>query len=72
MSDTGTGITDEQISSLFDPFFNGDSTSTQLIPGVGLGLAVTHGFSQLLQGKLTVHGNKDQGSTFVLRIPVDL
>ena len=57
MTDTGVGITQENMPKLFDPFF----TTKQVGMGTGLGLAVTHGIVKMHKGQITAESNADPG-----------
>ena len=70
VSDTGSGIPEENIAKLFDPFF----TTKQVGMGTGLGLAVTHGIVKMHRGQITVESNADPttgptGTIFTVRLP---
>lgn len=62
--DTGTGIEPENLAKITEPLF---STKAK---GMGLGLAITHAILTKISGKLQVTSQKEQGSTFSVRIPV--
>jgi PAS domain S-box-containing protein len=63
--DTGTGISDEAIARIFEPFF-----STKMEKGTGLGLWVSHGIVQAHGGTLKVRSRAGQGTTFTITLPV--
>lgn len=62
--DTGSGIPDEQINRIFDPFF---STKAN---GTGLGLFVSYGIIQGHHGSIEVKSKVNQGTTFTIRLPI--
>ncbi len=65
ISDTGKGISAENINKIFDPFF----TTREI--GTGLGLAITHGIIGRHGGDISVKSQPDQGATFTIRFPRD-
>jgi signal transduction histidine kinase/ActR/RegA family two-component response regulator len=69
VSDTGIGMTPEQVAKLFQPFSQADSSTTRKFGGTGLGLTITRHFSQLMGGDITVKSEANVGSTFTLKIP---
>ena len=70
ISDTGIGMTRDQIDGLFKPFVQGDSSSTRRYGGAGLGLAISKSLAQFLGGDILVESEIGLGSTFTLEIPV--
>ena len=70
--DTGIGIAKEDLSRLFKPFTQLDSSATRRHGGTGLGLYISHRLAALLGGALTVESTVGQGSAFTLRIPKEL
>ncbi len=72
VSDTGIGIPESEIESIFDEFRQVDGTSTRRFEGSGLGLAISRKFAVNLGGSLTCESVLGEGSTFELRIPLRL
>jgi len=66
--DTGIGIKDEDISDLFKPFSQVDSSSTRKFNGAGLGLAISRQLAELMGGSITVKSSLGQGSTFKVQL----
>ena len=64
-SDTGTGISDENINKIFDPFF----TTKEM--GTGLGLSISLGIIENHGGKLEVSSAPGRGASFKIRLPVE-
>ncbi len=69
VSDTGIGLTAEQIAKLFQPFTQADASTTRKFGGTGLGLAISKRFCEMMGGDISVQSVPDHGSTFVLRLP---
>ena len=67
-SDTGSGISEENITKIFDPFF----TTKDLNKGTGLGLAVSYGIIKKHGGEIRVESSVGKGSTFIVRLPVNV
>jgi signal transduction histidine kinase/DNA-binding response OmpR family regulator len=72
VSDTGIGMTDEQMSRLFENFQQADNSTTRKFGGTGLGLSISRQFSQMMGGDISVESQPGVGSIFSLRIPVKL
>jgi signal transduction histidine kinase len=66
VQDTGRGISPENMSKLFTPFF----TTKKEVKGVGLGLAVSYGIIQRHHGKIEVHSKEGEGTIFTVYIPM--
>ncbi len=69
VADTGIGITAEQLPHLFEPFMQGDSSTTRRYAGTGLGLAFSRRICRLLGGDIHVVSTPAVGSVFTVCLP---
>jgi PAS domain S-box-containing protein len=69
VTDTGIGLSSEQIVKLFQDFTQADASTTRKFGGTGLGLALTRRFCQMMGGDVTVHSVAGEGSTFTIKLP---
>jgi len=69
ISDTGIGMSEEQLGRLFQAFTQAETTTSQKYGGTGLGLVITRNFCQLLGGDVTVASKPGEGSTFTITLP---
>jgi len=69
VSDTGIGMSPEQIVKLFQAFTQADVSTTRKFGGTGLGLALTRRFCQMMGGDVTVHSVPGEGSIFTIKLP---
>jgi CheY-like chemotaxis protein/HPt (histidine-containing phosphotransfer) domain-containing protein len=67
--DTGIGISEEHLETIFSPFVQADNSVTRKFGGTGLGLAISRNICQSLGGSLTVASNPGKGSTFTAVLP---
>lgn len=67
--DTGIGMTDEQLSRLFQAFTQADASTSRRFGGTGLGLTITRMFCRMMGGDVTVTSVEGEGSTFTIRLP---
>jgi len=72
ISDTGIGMTADQIAGLFREFTQADSSTTRKYGGTGLGLALCRRLTHLLGGEITVTSQPGIGTTFVVTLPEHL
>ena len=66
VSDTGVGISQENMKKMFTPFF----TTKKEQKGVGLGLAISYGIVQRHHGRIDIHTKEGEGTTFKVYLPV--
>jgi PAS domain S-box-containing protein len=71
VSDSGIGMTEEQLARLFQEFAQADASTTRQFGGTGLGLAITRKLCQMMGGDVTAISSPGQGSTFTVRLPAD-
>jgi signal transduction histidine kinase len=69
VTDTGIGMTPEQMGKLFQEFSQASSTTASKYGGSGLGLAISKRFCQMMGGDITVESEVGRGSTFTIRLP---
>ncbi|MDP3227179.1 MAG: ATP-binding protein [Acidovorax sp.] len=62
--DTGMGLTQSQMTQLFQPFHQSDTSITRRFGGTGLGLVISRQLAELMEGAAGVHSAPDEGSTF--------
>jgi len=69
VSDSGRGIKEEDIQTLFDEYSQFDKTANRGVEGTGLGLAITQGLVRALSGDIIVESVYGEGSKFTVRLP---
>jgi len=69
VTDTGIGMTPEQMGKLFQEFSQASSTTASKYGGTGLGLVISRRFCQMMGGDITVESEVGRGSTFTIRLP---
>ncbi len=69
VSDTGIGMTDEQLEQIFKPFTQADASTTKKYGGTGLGLTISQRLCQILGGEISVESENGKGSVFIVSLP---
>jgi signal transduction histidine kinase len=69
VSDTGTGISEEQLPFIFDRFWQADTSSQRKYRGVGIGLALVKELVEIQGGKVAVTSEIGRGTEFTVRLP---
>jgi signal transduction histidine kinase len=70
--DTGIGIPEEHLESIFEDFRQVDRGTNRKYSGTGLGLAIVKSLVELMEGKVTVQSQIDKGSVFAVEFPQEL
>jgi PAS domain S-box-containing protein len=69
VSDTGIGISDDKLSSIFDPFNQAAKSTPRVYGGTGLGLSIVKNLVELQKGTINVESKVDVGTTFTVSLP---
>ncbi|MEO0536046.1 MAG: response regulator [Cyanobacteria bacterium P01_A01_bin.123] len=72
VSDSGIGMTSEQMKKLFQAFSQADASTTRKYGGTGLGLAITKKFCEMMGGTIEVESQINKGSTFSINLPAEV
>ena len=70
VSDTGIGISEENLAHVFDPFFQVDQRGTRRHPGVGLGLSIVRDIVLAMSGDVAIESTPGKGTTVSISLPV--
>ncbi|WZX99126.1 HAMP domain-containing sensor histidine kinase [Bacillus sp. FSL W7-1360] len=68
--DTGVGLSEEQVTRIFERFYRGDASRTKEVEGSGLGLAIAEKIVSLHGGEILVESEIGIGTTFIVRLPL--
>ena len=71
VQDTGIGIPEDRLDSIFGKFTQADDTTARKYGGTGLGLPISAELAELMGGKLTARSQPGEGSTFTLSLPLE-
>jgi signal transduction histidine kinase len=69
VTDTGIGMTEEQIEQVFQPFIQADTSTTRRYGGTGLGLSIVRELCLLMGGSIALESQPDQGTTCTIQLP---
>ena len=69
VSDRGPGIPETELKRIFEPFYRGEQTRAQRVPGTGLGLSLVRNTVERYQGEVEVHNCPGGGAQFTVRLP---
>lgn len=70
--DSGIGIPEDKLETIFQPFRQVDSSTSREYGGTGLGLTITRSIVEMLHGEITVSSKLGEGSTFTVSLPMTL
>ena len=72
VKDTGSGLTEEEKSKVFDRFYQTEESIRNQVEGTGIGLALTYELVTLMQGTIAVDSEKGKGSVFTVLLPAEV
>lgn len=72
ITDTGIGMTKEQLATVFEEFTQADESITRRFGGTGLGLSICQSLVQLMGGTIHVESELDKGSCFTVTVPIEV
>ena len=72
VNDTGVGIPEAYLQSIFNAFVQADNSTERQYGGTGLGLSISQSLVRLMGGNLNVQSQEDKGTRFTIRLPMDV
>src|SRR5262249_36914896 len=72
VTDTGIGLTDDELGRLFQEFSQAEVSTSRRYGGTGLGLSLSRRLCRLMGGDVTVASEPGRGSTFTIRLPLEV
>ncbi|WP_413283241.1 LuxQ periplasmic sensor domain-containing protein [Vibrio sp. MA40-2] len=72
VSDTGIGISEDNLENIYDPFIQSEKTSIREYGGSGLGLSIVKLLVEMLEGQISLSSEEHVGTCFLLQIPVEI
>ncbi|WP_338292333.1 ATP-binding protein [Planctobacterium marinum] len=72
IQDSGIGIPEDKLKTLFDPFTQADASTTRKFGGTGLGLSISKKLCQMMGGDIRVESEIGKGSSFIIEMPLTM
>lgn len=72
VADRGVGMSDDVLSNLFQPFYQGEESTTRVYGGTGLGLVITKNLVEMMGGRISAQSQMGEGATFTVTLPMSV